>query len=286
MNKTAEEKILKLVTRINRRAHKKGATEKLEPYQGLQRWENTIFCAICGRYIKLQNASLDHVVPLTNGGSNAIWNILIVHRWCNNQKGEQNLISARSEMLRAYPLEESGNMLRDTGVLDVLVHAVDFSVERSALPSNFADMRHDGQVKIVEEISANNAERGYGLFSELPRIQCEFVENRSKVICIAKFYFSGMWCTKQLFQKWDRRMKEHMSGSVNLIIDSESIMSESGQTETDYVKSVYLYWMLSNTQSLSVEIISAWAQKILEMKLGLIWADYHEVIHQSGLAEK
>ena len=78
MNKTAEEKILKLVTRINRRAHKKGATEKLEPYQVLQRWENTIFCAICGRYIKLQNASLDHVVPLTNGGSNAIWNILIV----------------------------------------------------------------------------------------------------------------------------------------------------------------------------------------------------------------
>lgn len=50
------------------------------------------WCYICEKPIKyFKDASIDHVIPLSKGGSNALSNIKITHRSCNNWKGSHLL---------------------------------------------------------------------------------------------------------------------------------------------------------------------------------------------------
>ncbi len=44
-------------------------------------------CALTGRELTPQTASLDHKVPLSNGGTNELENVWIVHHKANTAKG-------------------------------------------------------------------------------------------------------------------------------------------------------------------------------------------------------
>jgi 5-methylcytosine-specific restriction endonuclease McrA len=44
-------------------------------------------CFVCGRHVKKQHASLEHVVPLSKGGTDEMSNLSISHGPCNNRRG-------------------------------------------------------------------------------------------------------------------------------------------------------------------------------------------------------
>lgn len=51
-------------------------------------WRDGRRCAICGRKIKdLDDLTVDHIVPLAEGGVNAIENYQLAHKSCNEKKG-------------------------------------------------------------------------------------------------------------------------------------------------------------------------------------------------------
>jgi len=45
-------------------------------------------CVYCEEEIKIRDVSCDHVVPLSRGGAHLFSNIQVVHKRCNNLKGE------------------------------------------------------------------------------------------------------------------------------------------------------------------------------------------------------
>lgn len=46
-------------------------------------------CGICGRNMSKNDRSIDHIIPLSKGGSNEIWNLRIVHLVCNIRKNRK-----------------------------------------------------------------------------------------------------------------------------------------------------------------------------------------------------
>lgn len=51
-------------------------------------WNNGKRCAICGKKIKdLNDLTIDHIVPLAEGGKNVAENFQLAHRACNEAKG-------------------------------------------------------------------------------------------------------------------------------------------------------------------------------------------------------
>lgn len=45
-------------------------------------------CALCGRYVEIEDASRDHIIPRSRGGDNGRANIQLTHKTCNNNKGD------------------------------------------------------------------------------------------------------------------------------------------------------------------------------------------------------
>lgn len=45
-------------------------------------------CADCGNYVELEDASRDHIIPRSKGGGNGRNNIQLMHKTCNNRKGD------------------------------------------------------------------------------------------------------------------------------------------------------------------------------------------------------
>lgn len=55
-------------------------------------------CALCGEQMNLvagddQEATLDHIVPVSNGGLDVITNLQLAHRSCNEARGNQPITS-------------------------------------------------------------------------------------------------------------------------------------------------------------------------------------------------
>ncbi len=46
-------------------------------------------CQICGKWVKPRYASLDHIVPISKGGTHVWSNIQLVHLVCNLRKGNR-----------------------------------------------------------------------------------------------------------------------------------------------------------------------------------------------------
>jgi 5-methylcytosine-specific restriction endonuclease McrA len=44
-------------------------------------------CHICGEYVEKCDASIEHIIPLSKGGSNLLDNLSISHRKCNELRG-------------------------------------------------------------------------------------------------------------------------------------------------------------------------------------------------------
>jgi 5-methylcytosine-specific restriction endonuclease McrA len=43
-------------------------------------------CSLCGRKVRKQDMSLDHILPLSLGGSHCLTNVTLVHLQCNTRK--------------------------------------------------------------------------------------------------------------------------------------------------------------------------------------------------------
>ncbi len=65
-------------------------------------------CALCGKYVELEEASRDHIVPRSRGGSNARENIQLTHKSCNNLKGDEDYPSDWQAQLAAHTVIPKG----------------------------------------------------------------------------------------------------------------------------------------------------------------------------------
>ncbi len=52
-------------------------------------------CHWCGHRVKAKHATADHLKPISQGGSNAIANLVLAHRWCNGLRGDAPADKAR-----------------------------------------------------------------------------------------------------------------------------------------------------------------------------------------------
>lgn len=44
-------------------------------------------CFVCGKHVKEAHATLEHIVPLSKGGTDDMGNLSISHNVCNNRRG-------------------------------------------------------------------------------------------------------------------------------------------------------------------------------------------------------
>lgn len=62
-------------------------------------------CALCGRKLHRRNATVDHIIPRSQGGKDTLENTQAVHGWCNQLKGTGNGDNVRNateaELFRA-----------------------------------------------------------------------------------------------------------------------------------------------------------------------------------------
>jgi 5-methylcytosine-specific restriction endonuclease McrA len=52
-----------------------------------KRCYGTVPCFVCGRHVDEVDATLEHVLPLSKGGTDAMSNLDISHAQCNHQRG-------------------------------------------------------------------------------------------------------------------------------------------------------------------------------------------------------
>lgn len=72
-------------------AHYPGQIYSIKRYRK-RLWDMGEGCGICLKPIrKLENATLDHIVPRVHGGHTTKDNVQLAHRWCNFKKGHEIL---------------------------------------------------------------------------------------------------------------------------------------------------------------------------------------------------
>ena len=49
------------------------------------------FCILCGGKVTKENASCEHVIPISKGGTNHWYNLGLSHKECNQQRGDKPL---------------------------------------------------------------------------------------------------------------------------------------------------------------------------------------------------
>lgn len=45
------------------------------------------FCQICFRYADIRDCNVDHITPVSKGGTDDMDNLQLTHHWCNSRKG-------------------------------------------------------------------------------------------------------------------------------------------------------------------------------------------------------
>ncbi|WP_414488391.1 HNH endonuclease [Stenotrophomonas maltophilia] len=48
-------------------------------------------CFVCGRHVKAQHATLEHILPVSKGGTDDMSNLAISHNACNARRGNSSL---------------------------------------------------------------------------------------------------------------------------------------------------------------------------------------------------
>ena len=59
-----------------------------------QRWK----CCLCGRQMLLKDATLEHIVPVTDGGSDKLDNLALSHVECNRDRGSEDFDTYRTRI--------------------------------------------------------------------------------------------------------------------------------------------------------------------------------------------
>lgn len=49
--------------------------------------EGIVPCFVCGKHVKNRNATLEHIIPKSKGGSDDMQNLSISHYQCNQRRG-------------------------------------------------------------------------------------------------------------------------------------------------------------------------------------------------------
>lgn len=52
-------------------------------------------CRLCGLSCPLEEATIDHVIPVSKGGTNDIENLVTAHERCNHKKDDREYIRVR-----------------------------------------------------------------------------------------------------------------------------------------------------------------------------------------------
>ena len=143
------QKFKRKVKNANKRAAKHDNNQTLRVEDVIHKWETTIFCHLCGRYILLDDASIDHLIPLSRGGGNAIDNITIVHKWCNHEKGDKESYETSEKFKKLYDPGDTGSVLIDSFGIHLLHSYRANPFRRSDLPKEFDNLPYIGQIRIV-----------------------------------------------------------------------------------------------------------------------------------------
>lgn len=69
-------------SRHSRRARMKGARVEVVSMDVLYARDSGI-CQICKRPVSREAASMDHIIPIVDGGAHALWNVQLTHLTCN-----------------------------------------------------------------------------------------------------------------------------------------------------------------------------------------------------------
>lgn len=62
-------------------------------------------CHLCRQQLKLEDAELDHVIPVSLGGSDEAENIKLAHRFCNRSRRNSSVEAARARLASLDPPE-------------------------------------------------------------------------------------------------------------------------------------------------------------------------------------
>jgi len=80
----------KRLYKANRRARKHNAViERISLSTLYMRDSKT--CSICHKHVYLKDASIDHIIPLSRGGSHTYKNCVLTHYLCNVKKGYRRI---------------------------------------------------------------------------------------------------------------------------------------------------------------------------------------------------
>ncbi len=90
---TPEGKAIRKMHWQNRRSLKKDLTKEIiqQVYENNIKKYGTLTCCLCFKWITFGDDSLEHLIPLSRGGSNDLNNLGIAHNKCNMQKGTKTL---------------------------------------------------------------------------------------------------------------------------------------------------------------------------------------------------
>lgn len=142
-------KFQRKVKNANKRAAKYANYHTLRVDDVINKWETTIFCHLCGRYIALDDASIDHLNPLSKDGGNSIDNITIVHKWCNHDKGDKESQQTAEKFKKLYDPGDTGSGLIDSFVAHLLQPYKKHAFRRSELPRDFDNLPYIEQIRTV-----------------------------------------------------------------------------------------------------------------------------------------
>lgn len=71
-----------------RRAHKNNVEVKFVDPKFIYARDNG-FCKLCGGNVDVASMTIDHIIPLSKGGSHTEENLQLAHRGCNSKKGNR-----------------------------------------------------------------------------------------------------------------------------------------------------------------------------------------------------
>lgn len=69
-------------------------------------WRRNPHCAYCGRGVKLAVATLDHVVPRSQGGADTPSNLVLCCELCNKAKASRSLAEWHADISNALAMTE------------------------------------------------------------------------------------------------------------------------------------------------------------------------------------